>query len=79
MAHFVELERTCVRDYADLEMTIPEAIEWLQEHLAKVPPALHDQTVFRASMEHGYYEGDVDCFIEIGFFPEDETPRGAAG
>jgi hypothetical protein len=80
MAHYVEFERVCIRSWDDLEMTLPEAIEWLRGHLAKVPQDLHDRTVFRAEMEYGYYEGDVDCFVSIGFFPsDDEAPRGATG
>lgn len=74
MSHYVELEQVCIRSWDDLQMTLPDAIEWLKDHLAKVPPDLHNETVFRAVMEHGYYEGEVDCFISIGFFPRGDAP-----
>lgn len=51
----------------EFRKTLPEAVEWLQGHLAKVPAEFRDDSLFEVEFERGMFDSGDSCTMKIGY------------
>jgi hypothetical protein len=61
-----------------IDITLPEAIEWLQGLLAEVPPEYHERTSFEVELDYGICDDPTELSVRVCWSREETQEEADA-